>query len=82
MKNVLLYWNTYLMKSDSLKLKEKFLKIYRLTKTKMQPQVVSNSLKETNKEIVIAQILNLIVIPKMKMVQQTSTLIKRKKSKK
>ncbi len=48
----------------------------------MQPQVVSNSLKETNKEIVIAQILNLIVIPKMKMVQQTSTLIKRKKSKK
>lgn len=70
------------MKSDSLKLKEKFLKIYRLTKTKMQPQVVSNSLKETNKEIVIAQILNLIVIPKMKMVQQTSTLIKRKKSKK
>ena len=70
------------MKSDNLRLKDRYLKTYRSTKIKMQQQVALNSYKEMKRVEVKVLIQILRVTLNSKMVQQTSTSIKRRKSKK
>lgn len=57
------------MKSDNLKLKDKYLRILILTKIKMLQQVESNSLKETNKREVTVMTLTQKVSSKNKKTQ-------------
>ena len=57
------------MKSDNLKLKDKYLRILILTKIKMLQQVESNSLKETNKKEVTVMTLTQKVSSKNKKTQ-------------